>query len=93
MSRNSTSSTPRWVPWILTKPALEARSMPVRSLCPDLIDHQLSDCQWIPRRCVNGFTIEHQRVARVVTVVGKDQSVAHDRVLLSPNQHWLSRLP
>jgi hypothetical protein len=56
MSRNSTSSTPRWVPWILTKPALEARSMPVRSLCPDLIDHQL-------------------------------------RVLLSPNQHWLSRLP
>ena len=49
---------------------------------------QLSDRQWIPRRCVNGLTIEHQRVARVLTVVRNDQSVAHERVLLSP---FLSR--
>ena len=135
-SRNSTSSTPRWVPWILTRPALAARSMPGRSLrtcsalastrtqppvmksslpvskdlqpavlvavalvvqastggvgslCPDLIHHQLPDRQWVPCRGVNGLTVEHQRVARVLTVVRDDQSVAHERVLLSP---FLSR--
>ena len=71
---------------------VQAPTCGIAPLCPDLIDQplrgslrlQLSDRQWIPRRCVNGFTIEHQRVAWVVTVVGNDQSVGHDRVLLSP---------
>ncbi|MEY4809437.1 MAG: hypothetical protein RLZZ206_3826 [Cyanobacteriota bacterium] len=68
----------------------------VGSLCPDLIHQplrgslwlQLPDRQWVPCCCVNGLTVKHQRVARVLTVVREDQSVAHERVLLSP---FLSR--
>jgi hypothetical protein len=65
---------------------------PARGICslfPDLIDQplrgslrlQLPDRQWIPRRCINGLAIEHQRVAWVVTVVGNDQASGHN---LSP---------
>jgi hypothetical protein len=44
-------------------------------------------------RSVNGLTIKHRRVARVFTFVREQLSVAHERVLLSPSQHRLSRLP
>jgi hypothetical protein len=71
---------------------VQAPACGIGPLCPDLIDQplrgslrlQLSDRQWVLCRCVNGLTIEHQRVARVLTVVRNDQSVAHDRDLLSP---------
>ena len=75
---------------------VQASTGGIGSLCPDLIHQplrgslwlQLPDRQWVPCRCVNGLTIKHQRVARVLTVVRNDQSVAHERVLLSP---FLSR--
>ena len=75
---------------------VEAPAGGIRSLRPHLIHQplrgslrlQLPDRQWVLCRCVNGLTIKHQRVARVLTVVRNDQSVAHERVLLSP---FLSR--
>ena len=85
-------------PAVLVAVALvvQASTGGIGSLCPDLIHQplrgslwlQLPDRQWVPCCCVNGLTVKHQRVARVLTVVRDDQSVAHERVLLSP---FLSR--
>jgi hypothetical protein len=55
-------------------------------LCPDLIHQplhgglrlQLPDRQWVPCRRVNGLTVKHQRVARVLTVVRDDPLVTHE---------------
>jgi len=81
-------------PAVLVAVALvvQATTGGVGSLCPDLIPQplqgslrlQLPDRQWVLCRCVNRLTIKHQRVAWVLTVVRHDQSVAHDRDLLSP---------
>ena len=49
---------------------------------------QLPDRQWILRCRIDGPTVKHQRIAPVLTVVRNDQSVAHERVRLSP---FLSR--
>jgi len=87
-------------PAVLVAVALvvQASTDGVGSLCPDLIHQplrgslrlQLPDHQWVPCRCVNGLTVEHQRVARVLTVVGNDQSSGHDRRVLSGSalQSW-----
>jgi hypothetical protein len=56
---------------------VQAPACGIASLRPDLVDQllrgslwlQLADGDWIQRSCVDGLTVEHQRVARVVTVV------------------------
>jgi len=71
---------------------VQAPAYGVGSLCPGLIHQplrgslwlQLPNRQWVLCRCVDSLTIKHRRVARVLTVVRNDQSVAHERVLLSP---------
>ncbi|MEB3317307.1 MAG: hypothetical protein VKO39_04120 [Cyanobacteriota bacterium] len=42
---------------------------------------QLPDCQWVLCRCLNGLTVKHQRLGRVLTVVRYDCYAVFSRLL------------
>ena len=49
----------------------------IRSLCPDLINHQLPDRHWIPSGFIDRLAIKDQRIAGILPVVGDDQTRTH----------------